>query len=359
MFLSVDFIGFFISICAMKGFRLTKDELNELRQAHREAKRSNARAAYRINAVILLGTGWRLKQVKEALLLDDETLRSFVARYRQGGIKGLTSTSYKGSQAKIDKQQMDQLHDELEGRIHLTTASVIEYVKDTFNVTYTGSGMRDLLHRLGYEYKKPKLVPGNPDIEAQELFAEQYEEFMLKKPANIEVLFVDAVHPEHNALAAYGWVKRGQKRTVKTNSGRERLNLHGAMNAETYEVTVIESETVNTESTVQLIEVLDQKYPLAKEIILIMDNARYHYSKEVQGNLKDHPRIRMVFLPSYSPNLNLIERLWKFFKKKVLYNKYHENLKAFRTACINFFSNISKYEDEISSSYSQIWCLTA
>jgi len=55
---------------------------------------------------------------------------------------------------------------------------------------------------------------------------------MLKTPANIEVLFIDAIHPEHNAMTAYGWIKRGQKRKVKTNSGGQRLNLHGVFNAE-------------------------------------------------------------------------------------------------------------------------------
>ena len=333
----------------MKGFHLSNEELDELRQAHREAKRSNANAAYKVNAVILLGTGWRLKQVKEALLLDDETLRLYVAKYREGGVKELIATGHKGSQPQLIEKQEELLVEELDTNIHLTSASVIEYVRNTFGVNYSVSGMRDLLHRLGYEYKKPKLVPGNPDLEAQEIFVEQYENFMQNKPADIEVLFVDAVHPEHNALAAYGWIKRGQKREVKTNSGRERLNLHGAINAETYEVTIIESSTVNAESTVHLIEVLDQKYPLASEIILVMDNARYHYSKEVRSNLKDHPRIKLVFLPSYSPNLNLIERLWKFFKKKVLYNRYHENIKAFRNACIQFFKNIDQYADELTS----------
>ncbi len=70
------------------------------------------------------------------------------------------------------------------------------------------------------------------------------------------------------------------------------MNLHGAFNAETLEMTVIESETVNTDSTVQLIEVIDQKYSPAKDIILVTDNAKYHYSQEVQKNLKNHPRIK-------------------------------------------------------------------
>ena len=66
------------------------------------------------------------------------------------------------------------------------------------------------------------------------IFAEQYEEFMLTKSNDVEVVFVDAVHPEHNAIAGYGWIKRGATRELKTNSGRQRLNLHGAINAETH-----------------------------------------------------------------------------------------------------------------------------
>ena len=333
----------------MKGFRLTKIELAELKEAHRQAKRSNANAAYKINAVILLGTGWKLKQVKQALLLDDETLKSYVNKYREGGVRELIATGYPGRLPKLTEKQEDQLRAELEKRIHLNTLSVIEYVNKTMGQQYSQSGMRDLLHRLGYEYKKPTLVPGNPDPESQEIFVSQYEEFMMNKASNVEVLFIDAVHPEHNAQAAYGWLKRGKRRELKTNSGRQRLNLHGAINAETNEVTVIESDTVNTDSTIQLVEVLDQKYPLAQEIILIADNAKYHYSKLVQKSLLDHPRIRFVFLPSYSPNLNLIERLWGFFKKKVLHNKYHKDIRSFRRSCINFFRNIDEHNEKIAS----------
>jgi len=120
---------------------------------------------------------------------------------------------------------------------------------------------------------------------------------------------------EHNAQPAYGWMKCGEKRVLKTNSVRQRLNLYGAIHAETYEITVIESDTVNTDSTIQLIEILDQKHFLAKEIILIADNAKYHYSKKVQEAFIDHPKVRFAFLPSYSPNLNLIERLWGGFQE--------------------------------------------
>ena len=133
---------------------------------------------------------------------------------------------------------------------------------------------------------------------------------------------------------------------LRPAAGRERLNLHGAMNAESLEVTLIESETVNDDSTIQLLEILEKKYALATIIFVILDNAKYHYSWKVREFLK-RSRMKLVFLPSYSPNLNLIERLWKFFKKKILYNTYYEKLDDFRQACIKFFRNISFYHDEL------------
>jgi transposase len=330
----------------MQGFELSNDEIISLRIAHKRER--NKKFAYRINAVILLGSGWTLEEVKDALLLDEETLRNYVYYYKIGGLNLLLKNNHKGSESNLSKKEIDTLIQELDTNIHLTTQSVIEYCNQAFQVLYSLSGMRDLLHRIGYEYKKPKLVPGNPDPVAQEIFAEQYEKFMQNKPANVEVLFADAVHPQHNTMAAYGWIKRGEKREIPTTAGRERLNLHGAMNAESLEVTVIESETVDDESTITLLETLEQKYPLAVTIYVILDNARYHYSKKVREYLESS-RIRLVFLPSYSPNLNLIERLWKFFKKKVLYNKYYEKLEHFRQACINFFRNIDSHYRELAS----------
>jgi len=332
-------------LCDMNRFTLNKEEIIALRVAHRQAK--NKRDADRIKAIYSLAIGHSVSQVASILMIDEETLRNYQKNYEEGGITALLKNDYKGSMCRLNELEIETLKNELQSTIHLTTQSVITYVEKGFGIQYTQSGMRDLLHRLGYEYKKPKLVPGNPDIEAQELFAQQYEEFMLKKATDVDVLFLDAVHPEHNTLAAYGWIKRGEKRELKTNSGRERLNLHGAINAETYQVTLIESESVNAESTIKLLEAIEYAYTYSREIYIILDNARYHYSKEVKEYLEGR-KIKLIFLPSYSPNLNLIERLWKFFKKKVLYNRYHENIEAFRKACINFFRNINNYHDEIA-----------
>ena len=105
----------------MKEFWLTEEELRLLQEVHRLERTRNARAAYKLNAVILLGSGWKLKDVKEALLIDDETLRSYVDKYRTGGVSALLETHYTGRLTRLSTRQMELLEEELARKIYLTT----------------------------------------------------------------------------------------------------------------------------------------------------------------------------------------------------------------------------------------------
>jgi len=334
----------------MKGFSLSPEEIQELRAAHKEAVKSkDAKAAYKINAVILLGSDWSTEEVAEALLLDDETLRSYVKKYSEGGFKALIETFHVGGFSKLSDDELTSLCEELDRKIYLSTKEICAYVQDRFNQVYTISGMTDLLYRMNYVDKKPKLVPASGDMEAQEIFLNQFNEFIKNKQEDEAVFFADAVHPVHNTVSSYGWIKKGEVKELESNSGRGRLNIHGAMNAETFETTIIASEaSVNTESTILLFEQLENLYPLASLIYVILDNAKYHFSGVVQEWLK-HSRIKLIFLPSYSPELNLIERLWKIFKKHVLRNKYYKTFEDFKKSCFDFFKNQNKHRDEIES----------
>jgi len=331
----------------MKNFELTTEEVQELRAAHKSAK--NKSDAYRINAVILLGTGWSLEEVVDALLLDDETLRNYVTNYKAGGLDQLLEYRYKGGQPRLPIEKLEILSQELDSSIYLNTKSVCEYVKSRFNEVYSISGMTALLHRLGYVYKKPKLVPANVDEEAQAAFLAQYLDFMENKKENEAVFFLDAMHPTWNSMAAYGWIKRGTTRELKSNTGRQRFNIHGAMNAETLETTIVSSESnIDSNSTIDLLKSLETFYPLASTIYVILDNAKYHFSRLVLEQVKNS-RIKLIFLPSYSPELNLIERLWRVFQTKVLYNKFYSSFKEFKEACIGFFKNQETHHKEIES----------
>lgn len=334
----------------MKDFCLSSEEIQELHAARLSAKsKKDVSSTYKIHALILSGQGMPQDEVCEVLFMHIDTLNTYISEYLSGGLGELCTTQYKGRPCKLSDEQLKILSDELDTNIHLTTNSICSFVKSTFDIAYSTSGMADLLHAHGYKYKKPKLVPAYSNPEWQEEFLEYYLSFMMNKKDNEAVFFMDATHPIHNSQASYGWIKEGKTKELKSNSGRSRLNIQGAMNAETYETTVIASEgSVNTDSTIQLFKYLEKLYPLAVTIYIILDNARYHFSEEVIEYIQ-HSRIELMFLPPYSPELNLIERLWKVFKKNVLYNKFYPTFDEFKQGCMGFFTNQKKYQTEIES----------
>jgi len=118
------------------------------------------------------------------------------------------------------------------------------------------------------------------------------------------------------------------RRFVKTFSGRMRNNVLGALNFVTKEVTTVTNDAyLNGESVCDLLKKLSMKY-IGQPIYVILDNARYQKCKIVQ-ELVDQLGITLVYIPPYSPNLNLIERLWKFVKNN-LRTKYYDNFDEFK-----------------------------
>ncbi|MDR1383816.1 MAG: IS630 family transposase [Planctomycetaceae bacterium] len=116
------------------------------------------------------------------------------------------------------------------------------------------------------------------------------------------------------------------------------------MNIDTLKVEVDFTDSVNSESMKRLMDQLIRHNPKAKTIYMIMDNASYCHSKDVEAHRQQLGKIEFIFLPPYSPNLNLIERLWKFFKKNITYNKFRETFADFKQACHDFFENIRKFK---------------
>ena len=103
----------------------------------------------------------------------------------------------------------------------------------------------------------------------------------------------------------------------------------------------------SAQSTLLLFGQIEALNPGAEVISIICDNARYYKSKRVRAYLEDktiNSKIKLIFLPAYSPNLNLIERYWKFFKKNVLYGKYYEKFSDFKQACDDFFSQTDRHK---------------
>ena len=333
-------------IVIMERFELTGKEIQELRAAHRNVQ--HKRDAYRINVLILLGSGWGYSEVSEALLLDEETLRSYVKRYRAGGLDALLNDNYKGGQSKLSSEQFQALDLHLQAHTYLSVDGIIAHIFRTHDITYTASGMTDLLHQLGFSYKKAKVIPGKADAENQRKFLEALEELRTKFGKYDKLYYMDGVHPQHNTMASYGWIKTGQDKEIKANTGRKRINLNGALDSDTHEVVVREDASINAQSTIELLKALEAKNPFAAIIYVICDNAGYYRSQLVKAFLETS-KVKLLFLPPYSPNLNLIERLWKFMKKERMYNRYYEKFSEFKEAIMGFFDDIPHYKKQLET----------
>jgi transposase len=330
----------------MDNFRLTFQQIDQFKDKHR--KERDRKKADRVKAIILLGKGWSSPQVAEVLLVDETTVHNWLDLYQQGGYDELVTLHYKGKESKLDEQQQAELSKHLDENTYIDSNAIRHYIKQKYHVEYSPTGVKELLARLGFVYKKPKHVPGKLDPEKQKAWVDEYENLRKTKGKNDPMYFSDACHPQHNSIPAYGWIRRGKDKTLKSHGGRRRVNIHGAVDIETMEVVTDFTKRVNKESSLRLLRKIEKKHPKAKKIHVWIDNASYYTAKWLREQLLES-KIELHFLPSYSPNLNLIERLWKFFKKEILYNQYYEKFDDFVSACKNFFRCRTKYKDRLRS----------
>lgn len=143
------------------------------------------------------------------------------------------------------------------------------------------------------------------------------------------MFFVDAAH---FVLGAYlGFVWCFERLFVKSGSGRQRFNVLAALNAVSHELIMVSNESyINAHSMCELLDKLVM-LGLSIPITLVLDHARYQKCRLVFEKA-EALGIELLYLPPYSPNLNLIERLWKFVKKQCLYSVYYPDFGAFKTA---------------------------
>lgn len=313
---------------------LSNSEREDLRAQHK--KERDKRICDRIKAVLLFDKGWSYQQIAEVLLLTDEAIRKHLKDYE--ATRKLKPENG-GSESKLNSQQTGELIEHLEQHTYLYIKDIVAYVLASFGVNYTVAGMHSWLKTHNFSYKKPAIVPGKVNQEAQQKWIEEYRELKKNLEEDEAICFIDGVHPTHNSKLAYGWIRKGVRKEIPTNTGRQRLNLSGSIDILSKKVMVQENVTLDAASTITFLKKIEAAYPDMKTVHVFCDNARYYRNKSVSDYL-DKSKIKMHFLPPYSPNLNPIERLWKFMNERHLYNKYYEKFSDFRNAVLGFLEGL-------------------
>jgi transposase len=314
---------------------LSDIERIQLKAQHKRERDGKVRD--RIKAVLLYDKGWSIATIAEALFLSEDAIREHITEYKNS--KKLKPENG-GSTEKLSIEQSAQLEKHLRSHTYLYVKDIIAYVQSTWSITYSVPGMRNWLQRHDFSYKKPALVPGKANEQQQREWLEEYEKLKQSLPPNETICFMDGVHPTHNVQPAYGWIQKGVRKEISANSGRSRINLSGVVDVINQKVLVQEDKMLNAEATISFFRKIEEAYPEKNKIHVFCDNARYYRNKAVSEYLMTS-KVQLHFLPPYSPNLNPIERLWKWMKERIIYNTYYQEFEDFKSAVFGFFAALS------------------
>jgi transposase len=245
-------------------------------------------------------------------------------------------------------------------------AAVCDWVEKTFGRRYTPAGMRKLLKRLGCSFHKASPFLFKADHDQQEAFVAEYEQDREKVQAEgWRRYFVDGVHPLYGLeVVFYCWLLAGQRFEVGIGGGRKRLNILGAYCPDDLEYLDrrYTDENLNAQSVIALFQLMMARHPETKHFRIYLDNTRYQHAKVLKEWIaKTREESGVTFdlrhLPAYSPNLNLIERLWKFLRKEAL-QKWHPSFEEMQRAVAEVLDNLPRYRKQLQTLMTERFHLT-
>jgi len=336
---------------------LNPEDRRELELSARDGS-SPHRYARRANAIILLDRGLSCGQVADVLLIDDDTVRQWYGYWIEDGFDGLMSFGFSGSDSYLSREQSDILHDWVCQILPRSIREVGDFIRREFSIDYKSrSGLINLLHRIGLEYRKPEVMGRKLDVASQAAFIAHYDSLLNSLEAGDVVIFSDAVHPTYASRPVGCWQPQGERLALKQTAKRQRINLHGGIDLESGRTFIHQAETINALSTVELFKKIEAAYPHARQVHLYVDNAAYHHAKIVKAWLEEpNRRIKLHFIPVSCPHLNPIERLWGVMHKNVTHNRCYGSMREFAKAVLTFLRNTvpknwHKFCDQITDNF--------
>ena len=327
---------------------LGKEERKKIEKEIR--KLNNRKKADRLRVVLYKADEHSNKFIAKLLQIGRHQVTKILQRYQQEGWQVLLkSGNQQGSKAKLSQEQQQALKVELSTSIYATAHQVIAWVDQQWEVKYEVSGMQKLLKRLGFSYKKNRLVPSKADPELQQQFVQWFAGLRERLEPSALLLFCDAAHFKHNAEAGYAWSLKGDPHLIPSNTGRQRYNVLGAYDPQSQEYCfMLTKDNINQNKMIEFLTLLRTKFSDKETIYLILDNASYNHAHRVKDAAREQ-KIMLDYLPPYSPNLNPIERLWKFVRKKFFKDKYRATFATFCQQLDDFFANLDQYRDALAS----------
>jgi transposase len=338
---------------AMKAIKLTPEQFKEI---DRRRKASHDRRIYeRLTAVLAVAAGRPRVDVADFLGVSLTQLGEWLRVFRNQGLEALCTLHHHGDPGQLTARQVEQLQDEIRSGRFRNSDQIRHWLEETFGVRYTSSGVKQLLKRIGASYHKVTGFLWKADPDEQHAFVAHYErqKAATRRPGaqRTRRYFVDACHPLWGLDLVYAcWLLVGQRFLAGMGSGRKRLNILGAYCPDDQEYLDLRltRDNINGEQFVNLLRLLRATHPETERFVLYLDHATYYGSPVVKAWLRRHPEFHLEPLPTYSPNLNLIERLWKFLRRKAL-SRWHRTFEAMQEAVAEVLDHLEDYRAELET----------
>lgn len=268
--------------------------------------------------------------------------------YKEKGFDALLTNNYGTNKSRLE-EHTESILSSFSQKPPMNAAEATERISEMTGIKRSEQQVRAFMKRHGLKFIKCGHIPAKADNEAQNQWVETELKPVVQaaQQGQVHLFFCDAAHFVLQPFLCSLWC--AFRILIKASAGRNRINVLGAVNAITKEVITLSNTTYITSDTlIQFLKMLKEKYS-DKPLAIVLDNARYQHCFVVKTIAKSFG-IHLLFLPPYSPNLNIIERLWKFTKKKILYAKYYNNPHEFHQAIENFFKDINQtFQEELKS----------
>jgi transposase len=294
------------------------------------------RVQLKMEVLYLKSQGLTHAEIARLARVSERTISRYLNDYATAGLEALKRPGAGGSTSDLAAQELS-LKDHFAQHPAHTIKQAQADIERLTGIRRGATQVRAFLLRLGFKRRCAMRVPKHaqdPDKQReQRVFHDDKLQPQLDQAeaGQRQVYFVDAAHFVFGAFVGYLWCLT--RRVLPTPSGRQRLNVLGALNFVTKQMVTVTNQTYITATTVaELIQLLVAQNP-GIPITLVLDNARYQRCRLVQ-NRAASLGVQLEFLPSYSPNLNLIERVWKFVKQECLSSRHYGSFVEFQASIL-------------------------
>ena len=294
----------------------------------------------RLHAVYFKTMNYCHKEISILADVHPNSVTNFIKQFNEGGMERLIELNYVGPQSELD-QHCKTIEKEFKNNPPLSSNEAGYTISILTGIKRSPTQIKSFMKRIGMKFLKMGHIPAKADPAKQKKYLKTDLNPVIQRAQNkkCHLLFMDAAHFVYAPFLCQVWCFVRQ--FIPSPSGRQRLNVLGVINAISKQLSFCTNFTYIDAQVIGnfLHQVANQYKDLP--IYIVLDNARYQHCKYVI-QIAAELNIELLFLPPYSPNLNLIERLWKHTKKKALYGKYYDSFDKFQNAIINVLKQVNR-----------------